>query len=133
LLWLLVHRPVEGLAAAAQLEPADLEGLASGPIFAAAASLSHVSPEIAVGLLRGRLNDAEKGLLDRAAQPEIAIASSVDCVVALQRLRYERELAGIQQEIERLGHARRANDGDAALADLWARKTALLRRLEEHE
>ena len=31
LLWALVHRPVEGLAAVAQLEDGDLDGLLSGP------------------------------------------------------------------------------------------------------
>ena len=40
LIWMLVHRPVEGLAAIARLEPSDLEGLLAAPVFALASSLS---------------------------------------------------------------------------------------------
>ncbi len=100
LLWLLAHRPVEGLAAMAQLDDGDLEGLVARPVFALAASLADVPPEVLPGLLRERLSDPERALLERAAVPDAATASAEDCVAALKRLRYERELAAIQQEIE---------------------------------
>ena len=46
LLWALVHRPVEGLAAVARLEPDDLEGLVAAPMFRLAASLADVPPDV---------------------------------------------------------------------------------------
>ena len=132
LLWLLVHRPVEGLEAVGQLDESDMEGLVAGPIFALAASLADVPPDVLPGLLGERLNEGERALLERAARPEAETAASADCVHALKRLRYERELALIQQDIERLDEARPAGrDLDRELAALWERKKPLLRRLDE--
>jgi DNA primase len=67
LLWTLVHRPVEGLAAVAQLEPSDLEGLLAAPILRLAATLAEMPPDVLPELLRERLNEGERSLLDRAA------------------------------------------------------------------
>jgi len=65
LLWTLVHRPVEGLAAVSQLEPGDLDGLLTAPIFRLAASLAEMPPEVLPELLRERLNEGDRGLLER--------------------------------------------------------------------
>jgi DNA primase len=129
LLWLLVHRPVEGLAAMAMLDADDLEGLVAGSIFGLAASLADMPPDVLPGLLRERLNDGERALLDRATEADAAAASPEDCVAALKRLRYEREVAAIQREIEALDESAPAS-GDEALARLWARKKDLLKRIE---
>jgi DNA primase len=132
LLWLLVHRPVEGLEAVGQLDQADMEGLVAGPIFALAASLADVPPDVLPGLLRERLSGGEQALLERAARPDAETASSPDCVHALKRLRYERELALIQQDIERLDETPPAGrDLNRELVMLWERKKELLRRLDE--
>jgi DNA primase len=139
LLWTLIHRPVEGLAAVAQLDAADLEGLVAGPIFALAASLSEVPPDALPGLLRERLNEGERALLERAGSPDAAAASPTDCVNALKRLRYDRERAAVQDEIDRLqerqqgpvSEAASAGDADRTLVLLWARKKKLLRQLED--
>jgi DNA primase len=132
LLWTLVHRPVEGLAAVAQLEEADLSGLASGGVLGLAASLGDVPPDFVPGLLRERLSDEERGLLERAAAASMPPAGPADCVNAIRRLRIERDRSAVQDEIDRLetgpAAARTSND---ALAALWARKKELLRRLEE--
>jgi DNA primase len=128
LLWLLVHRPVEGLGAIAQLDAEDLDGLLAAPIFALAGSLADVPPDLLPGLLRERLNEPERALLERAAQPEAATASPEDCVGALKRLRCERELAAIQEEIERMEQFGGASGSDR---ELDRRKTALVRHLEE--
>jgi hypothetical protein len=131
LLWLLVHRPIEGLAAIAQLDDADLEGLMAAPMFALAGSLTDAPPDLLPGLLRERLNPAEHALLERAAAPEAATASPEDCVEALKRLRYERELAAVQREIEALDERRgQPGDADRTLAGLWQRKKDLLQRIE---
>jgi DNA primase len=130
LLWTLAHRPVEGLAAVAQLIPGDLEGLLSAPVLMLAASLREVPPETLPELLRERLSTGERELLDRAARPDAAPASPDDCVNALRRLRYDRERSAVQDEIDRL-QQRPGPDGDRELATLWERKQELLRRLED--
>jgi DNA primase len=132
LLWLLIHRPVEGLEAVGQLEAADLEGLLAGPVFALAASLAEMPPETLPELLRERLNESERALLEQAARPDAATATSAGCVHALRRLRFERELAEVQRDIERLDDPQSPEqDKDRALMRLWARKKELLGRLED--
>jgi DNA primase len=132
LLWVLAHRPLEGLAAVGQLEEADLEGLISGPIFALAGSLSDVPPDLLPGLLRERLNEAERALFERAARPDTATASAAGCVNALKRLRYDRERAAVQEEIDRLQEQPPAEtDGDRTLVALWEHKKELLKKIEE--
>src|SRR5262249_38853351 len=130
LIWALIHRPVEGLAAVAQLDRSDVEGLVAAPILLLAASLTEVPAEALPGLLRERLNEGERALLERAAASDAAPAPAGDCVSALKRLRYDRERAAIQEEIDRLQDD--AEPGaDAALAALWQKKKAVLKRLEE--
>jgi DNA primase len=130
LLWALAHRPVEGLAAVAQLEPDDLTGLVAGPVLQLAASLADVPPEVLPALLRERLSDGERALFDRAAQPDAAAGPAAGCVNALKILRYDRERAAVQDEIDRLRDSSRDAD-DGQLHVLWERKKQLLRRLEE--
>jgi DNA primase len=129
LLWALVHRPVEGLAAVAQLEPEDLEGLLAAPILRLAASLVDMPPEMLPELLRERLTEGERALLDRAAGASAQAASAADCVSAFRRLRVDRERAAVQDEIDRLQE--HSGMADAAFSSLWERKKELLRRLEE--
>jgi len=130
LLWALVHHPVEGLAAVAQLEEGDFEGLFSAAVLRLAASLADVPPDVLPNLLHERLSEGERALLDRAASADTPVAEPADCVQALRRLRWNRELAVVQRAIEEL-QERRASDGDAELPGLWARKKELLGRLEE--
>ncbi|HET9371752.1 MAG TPA: DNA primase [Vicinamibacterales bacterium] len=130
LLWTLAHRPVEGLAAVAQLEPEDLEGLVTAPVFRLAASLSDVPPEVLPELLGERLSEGEAALLERAAASETPAASPGDCVNALRRLRFDRERSALQDEIDQVQAARPA-DADRQLETLWQRKKALLTRIEE--
>jgi DNA primase len=130
LLWALAHRPVEGLAGVGQLEPADLEGLVAGPVFQLAASLTEVPPEVLPNLLRERLNEGERALLERAARPDTPAADAADCVNALKRLRYDRERAAVQDAIDRL-QDEAGTDHDRLLAGLWARKKELLKRIED--
>ena len=49
---------------------------------------------------------------------------------SLRRIRYERERAGVQREIDRLQQLGAAQHGDEINA-LWARKRDLLQRIEE--
>ena len=130
LLWALVNRPVEGLAALAQLEADDEVGLISAPVFALARSLADMPADVLPELLRERLSEGERALVARAAAREAAAPPS-DCVHALKRRRLERERAEVQNEIDRLQAGTRAGaNTDQRLADLWAKKLELLQRLE---
>jgi DNA primase len=130
LLWALVHRPVEGLAALAQLEDDDLIGLVSAPVFALARSLADMPADVLPDLLRERLSEGERALVGRAAKREAA-APPPDCVNALRRRRLERERAEVQEEIDRLQAGTRAGENtDQRLAELWTKKLELLQRLE---
>jgi len=128
LLWALDHRPVEGLAALAQLDEGDLDGLASGAILVLATSLADVPPDFLPGLLRERLSEAERALFAQASAGEQPPAAPADCVNALKRMRLERDRAAVQDEIDRLQTT--GAGADERLASLWARKKDLLRRLE---
>jgi hypothetical protein len=125
LLWTLAHRPVEGLAAVAQLDTEDLEGLVSAPILRLAASLAEVPPDLVPGLLGERLKDEERALLDRAARQDAAPAPPADCVQRLKLDRMQRQLADVQDEIDRAS--------DADLRSLWDRKMALQRELDQFQ
>ncbi len=70
--------------ASAQLEPDDLEGLLAAPMLRLAASLADVPPDVLPELLRERLNEGERALLDRAPRPTAAGGPAADCVNALQ-------------------------------------------------
>jgi hypothetical protein len=128
LLWTLMHRPVEGLAAVSQLEPGDLDGLMAAPVFRLAASLADMPPEVLPELLRERLNEGDRALLERAAASEAPAGGPTECVNALRRLRVIRELAEVQDEIDRLQQTSRMDDD--TLAVLWERKKVLLGQLE---
>jgi DNA primase len=128
LLWTLMHHPVEGLAAVSQLGEGDLEGVLTAPVLRLAASLSDVPPEVLPDLLRERLNEGERVLLERAAASEAPAGGPAECVNALRRLRMDRECARVQDEIDRLQQTSRMDD--ATLAALWEKKMELLRQLE---
>ena len=125
LLWLLVHRPVEGLAAASQLEDADLDGLLSAPVLRAAVGLADVPVDVFPSLLRERLTEGERAILDRAAAPEAAIASPAGCLGVLKRERFVRERAALQHEIGQLDGA------DPRLTGLLQKTRELVRKIEE--
>jgi DNA primase len=129
LLWALAHRPVEGLAAVGQLEPEDLDGLAAGATLQLAASLADVPPDFLPALLRERLSETERAAFEKAVAATAPPASPADCVNALRLMRLKRDLAGVQEEIDRLEERGKASND--ALATLWARKKALLQQLQE--
>ncbi len=128
LLWALVHRPVEALAAIAQLDSTDLDGVATAAILRLAASLGDMPADVLPKLVHERLNEEARAWLDRAAGADAPAAPAVDCVRALKRERCKRDLAAAQDDIDRLGV--QAAGSTAALKSVWERKKALLRQLE---
>jgi DNA primase len=124
----LLHEPARVLDALAGLDDADLDGLAGGNILRTARGLGLEAPEVVPGLLIARLTEREAQLLTALAASE-APADPGECARALRVLRYERERAVLQRELDRLQGLGPAAD-PAAVDDLLTRKTQLLTRLE---
>jgi DNA primase len=130
LIWLLIHRPSEALAAVDGLEPADLEGLAAASVLDLTRKLNDdkgFSPSV----LLERLSMVEAQLVTGIAggQPEPHVHDAEGCVRSIKRLRYERERAAVQREIDRLQQLGAADHG-AQIDALWSRKQDLIHRIE---
>ena len=130
LIWLLVHRPADALSALEGLEELDLEGLASRSVLDLARKLNEdrgFSPSVLIE----RLSMGEAQLVTGIAggQPEPHVHDADGCARIIKRLRYERERAAVQREIDRLQQLGATQHGDQIDA-LWARKRDLLHRIE---
>jgi DNA primase len=130
LIWGLVHNSQEALDALADLDPDDLSHLAGRDIFEVARDLQ-ASPAAALpSTLLQRLSTVNAQLVASIAANPTPQAPPLDCVRALKRLRWERERAAIQREIDRLqemGAGQHGNEIDA----LWQKKKDLLLRIEQ--
>jgi DNA primase len=103
LIWALVRDPVAGFGALADLETADLSGLATGPILEQARSLQGWPIEGLPEALLERLSTQEAGLVaEITAQPEPPVRVPADCVAELRRLQLAQERAEIQRQMDRL-------------------------------
>jgi len=130
LIWLLIHRPQEALRAIEGLEPADLEGLAARSVLDLTRKLNDdkgFSPSV----LLERLSMVEAQLVTGIAggQPEPHVHDAEGCVRSIKRLRYERERAAVQREIDRLQQLGAVEHG-AQIDALWSRKQDLIHRIE---
>jgi DNA primase len=129
LIWLLLHQPERALAALAELEEGDLEGLPARSVLDLARQLnknSGFSPSI----LLERLNSVDSQLVTAiASEREPHVTDADGCARIIKRLRCEREHTAIQREIDRLQELGAAQHGERIDA-LWARKLDLLQRLE---
>ncbi len=129
LLWALVHEPGVAAGVLGELEPADLDGLASAGILEAARALAAGPAEQLPALLVERLTEEEAALLSEAGRAPSRPAPAAACVQALKRRRYERERAAVQREIDRL-QASGAPATDGRFDALMRQKLALNERLE---
>ena len=130
LIWSLVHNSGEALGALADLEADDLAALAGRDIFEVAQDLQGLPPHALPTTLLQRLSTVNAQLVTSIAATDLPPAPPVDCVRALKRLRWERERAAIQREIDRLqamGAGLHGNEIDA----LWQKKKDLLLRIEQ--
>ena len=130
LVWSLIHNTKAALEALDELEEDDLEGLAGRDIFEVARSLHGGPEELVPSTLLERLNTVNAQLVTSVAATTSPPAPPVECVRALKRLRWERERAAIQREIDRLqemGAVRHGQEIDA----LWQKKKDLLHRIED--
>lgn len=129
LLWALVHVPAEALAALATLEEGDLDGLGSRRILELACSLPDRAPEQVPSVMFERLSEGESRLVAGIATDPARPSQPDECVRTLRLLRYDRERAALQREIERLQHDASA-DTTARIEQLGLAKIDLKRRIE---
>jgi DNA primase len=124
LLWWLVNGPGEGLK---DLDPEDLQGLATQEILELACTLQRESPNhLPLGLLQ-RLSTMNAQLVTRVAAEKAPPALHVsECVRTLKLIRWEREKALLQREIDRL----QDSGADGEIDALLKKKKDLLHRIE---
>jgi DNA primase len=129
LIWALMHQAPGAREALLELEDADLEGLASREILRQARSLQEwPAGSLPEGLIE-RLSTGEAAFVQEIARSAGAPADAADCVRTLKSLRYDRERAEVQREIDRLQEAG-APGHDHEIDALWERKKDLLQRLD---
>jgi DNA primase len=130
LIWALMKDPEAALGALLELENEDLDGLATAGILRQAQSLQGWPPAGIPGGLLERLSTGETALVrDIASQPGAPSEDAADCARTLKRLRYDRERAALQREIDRLQEDGAARH-EAEIVALWERKKELLHRIE---
>lgn len=128
LLGALLHDPARAMRAVADMDDADLEGLASEGLLRQARALTAHEPSAVPGLLLQRLSDHEAQLLSKLAATAAVGAAPADCTRVLRVQRYERERAALQREIDRV--QQQGPDGEREIHALWERKKDLLLRIE---
>jgi DNA primase len=130
LIWGLIHDSTEAMAALAELDAEDLEELAGREIFEVARSLHSDGGNLLPSTLLQRLSTVNAQLVTSIATSAVASAPAPACAQALKRLRWERERAGLQREIDRLQELG-ATQHEHEIDDLWQRKKNLLHRIEQ--
>ena len=130
LIWALIHNTIEGLAALDELEPGDLDGLAGRDILEMARGLHGTPADLLPPTLLQRLSTVNGQLVTSIAASTTPPAPASACTRALKRLRWERERADIQREIDRLQQLGASQHG-TEIDDLWQRKKDLMHRIEQ--
>jgi len=125
LIWAAMREPDEAADALAALDEEDLEGLAAASILGQALRWQASEGIRSPAALLARLTREEAQIVTGIASAPASPAPAHECALAIKRLRFEREGAAVQREIDRLQQAGRSEDIDR----LWQRKHELLRRL----
>jgi DNA primase len=125
IIWALMNQPDDADDALVELDASDLDGLASGSILAQALRLRESGAAGSPAAFLARLSQEEAELVTGIASAPAPPASPHECALALKRLRFEREGAAVQQEIDRLQQAGCGGDIDR----LWQQKHELLQRI----
>jgi hypothetical protein len=130
LVFALVHHTREAMEAVLDLDQEDLEYLAGRDIFDVARSLHDLPAETLPATLLQRLSTVSAQLVTSIAATHTAPAPPTECARAIKRLRWERERAAIQREIDRLQELGATQHG-REIDNLWQRKKDLLHRIED--
>jgi DNA primase len=110
LIWAVVRDTRAGMAALAELEDGDLEGLATSGILEQARSLQGWPDAALPQALMERLTKGEATLVDEICRQPSAPSAPSDCIRVIKKLRLDRARAAVRQEIERLQEAGPAMD-----------------------
>lgn len=129
LIWALINRPEEAAEALFDLEAADVDGLAAGGILEQALAVHALGGDPSPSGLLARLNEEETQVVTGVAAAAAPPAGAAACVRALKRLRFEREGAAVQRQIDRL----QESGGNAGIDGLWQQKRELLQRIASLE
>ena len=129
LIWAFLRDPEGALAALAELEPGDTDGLATRSILEQARSLQEWPPASLPETLIQRLNSGEASLVAEIGRQSHPPAAPADCVRTLKRLRCDGERAAVLREIDRL-QEQGAVAHEAEIVSLLARKRVLLQQIE---
>ena len=134
LIWGLFHQTAEALDALEGLEADDFRHLAGREIFEVARGLQDHPIELIPSELVRRLSkmDAQlvTGIAGQEVPPFVTSAGLTECTRALRRLRWERERAAIQREIDRLQGLGQTEHNDRIMV-LLTEKGHLAHRIEE--
>ena len=130
LIWSMLNDTPSALAALADLEPPDFEGLATEPILLVARTLVDWPADAAPSALLERVGGDGATLAQQLARPARAAAGARDCANELLRRRLLREQSALQAEIARLQDVGTA-EAQGAIDGLWQRKMALVQRIEQ--
>jgi hypothetical protein len=130
LIWALMHDPASAQAALVELDSEDLVGQAAQAVLEQARTLRDWPPEALPRALLERLTSMEARLVEDIARQPHPPGPPLDCVKALKRLRYTRERAAVQREIDRLQEAGAARH-ESEIVALWDRKKTLLQLIAE--
>jgi DNA primase len=128
LIWLLVHDPGKALAALDDLEEADLVGLASSSVLDLAKNLKENNKFSPTLFLDQSLSEAPY-ITGIASESEAHVHDAAECVRELKRRRYSREMAAVQQEIDRLQQSG-ASDAPGQQEKLLSKKYELIQKLQ---
>ncbi len=127
LLWALVHQPEQALPCVQTLEDEDLEGLSSSELLQMARGLTVEDPSEAPNVLMERLSTVEaQRLVAIAAEPSAPVLDPESAVRSLKHMKYERQLAAVQRDIDRL---QTGGEKGSELDELLQKKLELRRLL----
>ena len=128
LVWAMFHQSDAAGTLLETLDEPDLEGLMTRPILEVARTVRREGKTLPSGLLE-RVSMMEAQLATTiAAESAPPVLDLSECIRELKRLRYDREQAIVQQEIDHLQELGAAVHEDKINA-LWIKKRALLERI----
>jgi DNA primase len=112
LIWSLIHNTKPALDALLELDSADIEILAGRDILELARSLHEEPPDLLPTTFLQRLSTENARLVTSIAATTAWMAPPGACVRAIKRIKWERERAAIQREIDRLQQLGAQQHGD---------------------